>query len=82
MAARVFPAEAVVSTDRELTIEEKIRIARAPICVGILATRGYWHHVPGLAHAGSGARPSAPVFNDAGRIVGTRALMLGDGSGE
>lgn len=69
-------------SDKELTHEERAAIARAPITRGILATNYSAHDVPGMAHAGNGERPSAPVFGASGRIVGTRAVRMSSGGDE
>lgn len=68
-------------SERELTIEERIAIARAPITVGILGTHYNVHAFPPMAYAGCGERPSTPVFNQWGRAVGSRAIRTSDGLG-
>lgn len=51
-----------------LTTEEKIALARAPIGVGILASLGTTH-IPGKLGAG-GDGPRVPVLGTQGRVVG------------
>lgn len=69
-------------SDKELTIDEKIRLARAPITVGILGElRERAATVQPIAHAGAGRRPHTSVYNDQGYRVGNQALRLGSGEG-
>lgn len=63
-----------------MTREERLRLIRAPISRGILATIGQGG-IPGKTSAGNGERPSVPVLGRRHQPVGTRARKLGDGVG-
>lgn len=68
-----------MTKEKELTIDERIALARAPITVGILGTNFNVHS--GHTHAGCGERPTTPMFNEWGRRVGARAIRISDGCG-
>lgn len=68
-----------MNAPKPLTVEERIAIARAPITVGILSTNYNIHC--GHPYAGCGERPTTPVFNEWGRVVGSRAIRTSDGCG-
>jgi hypothetical protein len=71
--------EAPVSDNTPLTSEERVRIARAPITVGILATHYAVHHEQPHPHGGIGPKPFIPMFNSWGQACGRRSMKLGSG---